>query len=58
LAVVPASPTQPYAIPTAYPFRCITPQKLPYAATGETGVDSFGNWYFHILGLYNGTTDW
>jgi len=58
LAVVPASPTQLYAIPESYPYRCITPQKLPYATNGETGVDAIGNWYFHILGLFNGTTDW
>jgi len=58
LAVVPPSPTQPYAIPTSYPFRCITPQVLPIATNGQTGVDASGNWYFHILGLFNGTTDW
>ena len=58
LAVVPPSPTQPYAIPTSYPFRCITPQVLPIATNGQTGVDALGNWYFHILGLFNGTTDW
>jgi hypothetical protein len=31
---------------------------LPIATNGQTGVDASGNWYFHILGLFNGTTDW
>lgn len=50
--------TSAYVIPTSYPFRCITPQVLPYAASGATGVDASGNWYFHILGLFNGVIDW
>jgi hypothetical protein len=58
LALVPPSPTQPYAIPTSYPFRCVTPQVLPYATTGQTGVDALGNMYFHILGLFNGIINW
>lgn len=50
--------TGPFGIPAAYPYRCVTPQVLPYATTGTTGVDALGNWYFHILGLYNGITNW
>jgi hypothetical protein len=58
VSTVTPAPAQPYLIPTSYPYRCITPQKLPYAATGETGVDVQGNWYFHILGLFNGIIHW
>jgi hypothetical protein len=47
-----------YVIPTVAPYRCITPQVLPYAAAGATGVDVAGNWYFHILALFNGVVDW